>query len=158
MAFLVATGKTWSGGTIVDGAGRRSRGAHGCKQLSSFSVVVLTAASLSSEHSIRIAPLTSPSSGLADAVAVICCSGVLADEWQRWAGVSRVVDRAGLISTPASYCNTWLIICVVRFLDFPPRLGLARYADGKPSSRDQQVTDIGCEIASLISFTTRFPT
>jgi len=52
-------------------------------QLSSFSVVVLTEASLSSEHSIRTAPLTSSSSSLAAAVAAICCSGVLADVQQR---------------------------------------------------------------------------
>ena len=58
---------------------------------------------------------------------------------------------AVLAVSPSSYCLTCFTICVVKFLDFPPRLGFVRHATEKPRSFDQQAETDECCKTSRIS-------
>ena len=150
MALLTASGKTWSGGETVDGAGRLSAEAAGCRQLSAAKVESSGTASLSSEHSSRTAPFTSPSSSLADAIAAATWSPVF-DLMLRAVG-----QLGGSGSVPSSYCMSCFKTDVVKLRDLPPRVGFTRHDEEKPSSFDQLDEDDGCIRTSLINFCSRF--
>ena len=138
MALLTASGKTWSGGETVDGTGRLSAEAAGCRQLSAAKVESSGTASLSSEHSSRTAPFTSPSSSLADAIAAATWSPVF-DLMLRAVG-----QLGGSGSVPSSYCMSCFKTDVVKLRDLPPRVGFTRHDEEKPSSLDQLDEHDGC--------------
>jgi len=57
-----------------------------------------------------------------------------------------------LAVSPSSYCLTCFTICVVKFRDFPPRLGFVGHATEKPWSFDQQAETDECCLFKCSAF------
>jgi len=159
IAALTASGKTLSGIASLVGVGRRSAGFRGWRWLSWLNVNVSGVTNLSSEHSSRTAPLTSPSSNLAEANKATIWYGDLRgfNQWvEESIGTAFWDVDEGLSSI--SYSRICLKMLVVKLCDLPPRFSLARHAVGKHSKLVQLASVDGLDNTFWMGFISKLDT